>query len=226
MYGYLAFIIIINEMEINMSFIELRCSEFVDVLASKAPVPGGGGASALVGALGMALGNMVGSLTVGKKKYADVEEDIIALKVKADRIQAEFLELVQKDAECFEPLSKAYSMPKTTPEEIEEKNKVMEIVLKDACDVPLEIMRKCCEAIEVIEEFAVKGSVIAISDAGVAASFARAALEGASLNVFINTKSMKNRELAEDYNCQANEMIKVYGGRADMIFAQVMNRLI
>lgn len=209
-----------------MSFIELSCSEFVDVLASKAPVPGGGGASALVGALGMALGSMVGSLTVGKKKYADVEEDIIALKAKADRIQAEFLELVQKDAECFEPLSKAYSMPKTTPEEIEDKDRVMEIVLKDACDVPLEIMRKCCEAIEVIEEFAVKGSVIAISDAGVAASFAGAALKGASLNVFINTKSMKNRKLAENYNFQANEMIKVYGGRADMIFAQVMNGLI
>lgn len=208
-----------------MSFVELSCSEFVEVLASKAPVPGGGGASALVGALGMALGNMVGSLTVGKKKYADVEEDIIALKAKADRIQAELLELVQKDAECFEPLSKAYGMPKSTPEEVAEKERVMEIVLKDACSVPLEIMKKCCEAVEVIEEFAAKGSVLAISDAGVAASFAAAALKGASLNVFINTKSMKNRQLAEDYNAQADSMIKEYGGRADKVFAQVMDGL-
>ncbi len=209
-----------------MNFVELKCNEFVDVLASKAPVPGGGGASALVGAIGMALGNMVGSLTVGKKKYADVEEDIIALKAKADKLQEELLLLVEKDAECFEPLSKAYGMPKSTPEEIAEKERVMEIVLKDACEVPLEIMKKCCEAVEVIEEFAEKGSVIAISDAGVAASFAGAALKGASLNVFINTKSMKNRELAEDYNTQANSMIKEYGDRADKVFAQVMNGLI
>lgn len=208
-----------------MSFVELSCSEFVEVLASKAPVPGGGGASALVGALGMALGNMVGSLTVGKKKYADVEEDIIALKAKADRIQAELLELVQKDAECFEPLSKAYGMPKSTPEEVAEKERVMEIVLKDACSVPLEIMKKCCEAVEVIEEFAAKGSVLAISDAGVAASFVAAALKGASLNVFINTNSMKNRQLAEDYNAQADSMIKEYGDRADKVFAQVMDGL-
>ena len=134
--------------------------------------------------------------------------------------------LVEKDAECFEPLSKAYGLPKSTPEEIAEKERVMEIVLKDACEVPLEIMKKCCEAIEVIEEFAAKGSVIAISDAGVAASFAGAALKGACLNVFINTKSMKNRELAEDYNVQANSMIKEYGDRADKVFAQVMNGLI
>lgn len=209
-----------------MNFVELKCNEFVDVLASKAPVPGGGGASALVGAIGMALGNMVGSLTVGKKKYADVEADIIALKAKADKIQEELLVLVEKDAECFEPLSKAYGLPKSTPEEIAEKERVMEIVLKDACEVPLEIMKKCCEAIEVIEEFAEKGSVIAISDAGVAASFAGAALKGASLNVFINTKSMKNRELAENYNAQANSMIKEYGDRADKVFAQVMNGLV
>ncbi len=209
-----------------MNFVELRCDEFVEVLASKAPVPGGGGASALVGAIGMALGNMVGSLTVGKKKYADVEADIIALKAKADKLQEELLVLVEEDAKCFEPLSKAYSLPKSTPEEIAEKERVMEIVLKDACEVPLEIMKKCCEAVEVIEEFAAKGSVLAISDAGVAASFAGAALKGASLNVFINTKSMKNRELAEEYNTQANSMIKEYGYRADKVFAQVMNGLV
>lgn len=209
-----------------MNFVELKCNEFIDVLASKAPVPGGGGASALVGAMGMALGNMVGSLTVGKKKYAEVEEDIIALKSKADGIQKELLVLVEKDAECFEPLSKAYGMPKSTPDEIAEKERVMELVLKEACEVPLEIMKKCCEAIEVIEEFAKKGSVIAISDAGAAACFAGAALRGASLNVFINTKSMKNRELAESYNAEADSMINEYGNRADKVFDRVMTGLV
>ena len=126
-----------------MGFTKRSCEEFVDVLASKAPVPGGGGASALVGAIGMALGNMVGSLTVGKKKYADVEEEMWELKGKADALQKELLALIERDAEVFEPLSKAYGMPRETEEEKAEKARVMEIVLKDACSVPMEIMEKC-----------------------------------------------------------------------------------
>lgn len=208
-----------------MSFTTYTCEDFVEILATKAPVPGGGGASALVGALGTALGNMVGSLTVGKKKYADVEADIIALKEKADALQKDFLRLVEEDAKVFEPLSKAYGMPKDTEEEKAEKARVMEIVLKDACSVPMEIMRKCCEAIDIIEEFAAKGSVIALSDAGVGAAFCKAALYGASLNVFINTKSMANREYAESLNKEAEEMMAVYGAKADAVFEGVNARL-
>ena len=141
-----------------MGFSTSTCTEFVEVLASKAPVPGGGGASALVGAVGTALGNMVGSLTVGKKEYADVEDEIYELKAKCDQLQKDFLRLIERDAEVFEPLSKAYGMPKETEEEKAEKARVMEIVLKDACSVPMEIMEKCCEAIELIVEFGAKGS--------------------------------------------------------------------
>lgn len=208
-----------------MDFTKYTCEEFVDVLSTKAPVPGGGGASALVGAVGCALGNMVGSLTVGKKKYADVETDIIALKEKADVLQKELLRLVEEDAKVFEPLSKAYGMPKETEEEKAEKARVMAIVLKDACSVPMEIMRKCCEAIELIEEFAQKGSVIALSDAGVGAAFCKAALLGASLNVFINTKSMADREYAESLNKEAEQMIEEYSVRADEVFRSVNERL-
>ncbi len=208
-----------------MGFTKGTCEEFVDVLASKAPVPGGGGASALVGAIGMALGNMVGSLTVGKKKYADVEEDIIAMKEKATALQADFLRLVEADAEAFEPLSKAYGMPRETEEEKAEKARVMAIVLKDACAVPMEIMEKCCEAIDVIEEFAAKGSALAISDAGVGVVFCKAALLGASLNVFINTKSMADKEYAASLNEKADKMIADYSKKADEIFAAVNARL-
>ena len=116
-----------------MGFTKSSCEEFVDVLASKAPVPGGGGASALVGAIGMALGNMVGSLTVGKKKYADVEADIIALKEKATALQADFLRLVEADAEAFEPLAKAYGMPRETEEEKAEKAQKKEITTLHYC---------------------------------------------------------------------------------------------
>ncbi|MGN0161431.1 MAG: cyclodeaminase/cyclohydrolase family protein [Lachnospiraceae bacterium] len=208
-----------------MAYTTYSCEDFVDILSTKAPVPGGGGASALVGALGTALGNMVGSLTVGKKKYAEVEEEIIALKQKADVLQKELLHLVEEDARVFEPLSKAYSLPKETEEEKAHKAAVMAVVLRDACEVPMEIMRKCCESIELIEEFAAKGSVIALSDAGVGAAFCKAALLGASLNVFINTKSMEDRVLAESLNREANAMIEEYGPRADKVFADVNARL-
>lgn len=127
-----------------MGFSTVPCNEFVEVLAPKAPVPGGGGASALVGAIGTALGNMVGSLTVGKKKYADVEEEMYALKEKADLLQKDLLVLIERDAEVFEPLAKAYGMPRETEEEKQRSARVMEIVLKDACSVPMEIMEKCC----------------------------------------------------------------------------------
>lgn len=208
-----------------MEFSKKPCDEFVEVLATKAPVPGGGGASALVGAVGTALGNMVGSLTVGKKKYADVEAEIRLLQKESDRLQQELLELVEKDAQVFEPLSKAYGLPKETEEEKAEKARVMEAALKEACSVPMEIMEKCCQAIEGIEVYAKKGSVIAISDAGVGAAFLRAALEGASLNVYINTKSMQDRAYAAELNDRADQMLETYTKRAEAVFAEVKARL-
>ena len=198
-----------------MGFSTSTCTEFVEVLASKAPVPGGGGASALVGAVGTALGNMVGSLTVGKKKYADVEDEMWELKAKCDQLQKDFLRLIERDAEVFEPLSKAYGMPRETEEEKAEKARVMEIVLKDAC----------CEAIELIVEFGAKGSKLAISDAGVGAAFCKAALKGASLNVYINTKSMADREYAEELNKKADAMLEKYTKIADETFESVLGRL-
>lgn len=208
-----------------MEFSKKPCDEFVEVLATKAPVPGGGGASALVGAVGTALGNMVGSLTVGKKKYADVEAEIRLLQKESDRLQQELLELIEKDAQVFEPLSKAYGLPKETEEEKAEKARVMEAALKEACSVPMKIMEKCCQAIEGIEVYAKKGSVIAISDAGVGAAFLRAALEGASLNVYINTKSMQDRDYAAELNDRADQMLETYTKRAEAVFAEVKARL-
>ncbi len=207
-----------------MDFTNSSCREFVTVLASKEPVPGGGGASALVGAIGMALGNMVGSLTVGKKKYADVQDDIIALKAKADALQDDLLALVAKDAEVFEPLSRAYGMPKDTPEQEAEKAKVMEKCLRECCDVPMAIMQKCCDAIDLHQEFAAKGTAIAISDVGCGVVVCKAAMQAASLNVFINTKSMGDRAYAEDVNARANAMLDKYTKLADAIYADVAGR--
>lgn len=205
-----------------MDFSKKSCEEFVEVLASNAPVPGGGGAAALVGAIGTALGNMVGSLTVGKKKYADVEDEMQALKAKSDSLQKELLALIARDAEVFEPLSKAYGLPKETEEERAHKADVLEEATVLACSVPMEIMEKCCEAIDVIAVFAEKGSRLAVSDAGCGAVCCKAALMSASLNVFINTKTMRNRGLANELNAKANEMLEVYCARADEIFNAVL----
>ena len=208
-----------------MSFSELSCEKFIEVLASKEPVPGGGGAASLAGGIGTALGNMVGSLTLGKKKYADVQEDIIELKRQADALQADFIRLIERDAQVFEPLSKAYGMPKDTPEQQEEKDRVMAVVLKECCEVPLEIMEKCCEAIELHAQFAEKGTAIAISDVGCGVVLCKAALQAASLNVFINTKFMKDRPLAEKYEKLADGMLGKYTAEADQIFESVAAKL-
>jgi formiminotetrahydrofolate cyclodeaminase len=206
-------------------FTKLSCEEFVNVLASREPVPGGGGAASLVGAIGIALGNMVGSLTLGKKKYADVENDIITLKARSDALQADFIDLVQRDADVFEPLSKAYGMSQETEAERSEKDRVMASALARCCGVPLDIMKKCCEAIDLHKEFAAKGTAIAISDVGCGVICCKAALQAASLNVFINTKAMADRELAERNNKLANDMLNTYLKLADEIFADVASKL-
>ncbi|MDR2536353.1 MAG: cyclodeaminase/cyclohydrolase family protein [Treponema sp.] len=208
-----------------MNFSEVSCKEFVSVLGSKAPVPGGGGASALVGAVGTALGNMVGALTIGKKKYADVEADMQRLHKEAERLQGELLALVQRDAEEFEPLSKAYGLPQNTDAEKAEKDRIMEGALKAACGVPFEIMEKCAEAIKLQEEYAAKGSKLAVSDAGVGVLFCKAALAGASLNVYINTKAMKDRTYAEDINRKTDALLGEYAPLADRIFESVKGQL-
>lgn len=193
------------------------CRKFVEVLASNAPAPGGGGAAALVGAIGTALGNMVGSLTVGKKKYAEVEEEIVGLKAKCDALQTELLDQVEADDKGFVPLAKAYGIPKDDPN----RDAVLEEATITACAVPMHIMELSCQAIEYVQVFAQKGSRLAVSDAGCAAVCCKAALQAASLNVFINTKSLKNRTVAEEMNAKANGMLSKYCALADEIFNTV-----
>ena len=168
------------------------CRKFVEVLASDAPAPGGGGAAALVGAIGTALGNMVGSLTVGKKKYADVQDEIIALKAKCDALQTELLNQVEADEVNFLPLAKAYGIPKDDPN----RDKIMEEATIIACSTPMKIMELCCQAIEYIAVFAAKGSRLAVSDAGCGAVCCKAALQAASLNVSIMPRALAFISLA------------------------------
>ena len=201
------------------------CMEFINILSSKAPVPGGGGASALVGAVGTALGAMVGNLTLGKKKYADVQEDIKQLLIKAESLQNDMLELINKDALAIEPLSKAYGLPKDTPEQQQYKAEVMENALKVASSVPYEIMEKCMEAIDLHEEMAKKGTKIALSDVGVGVAFCKSALMGASLNIYINTGLMKDRNYAVELENKADALIEKGTKKADEVYSFVMSNI-
>ena len=192
---------------------------FLKTLSSSAPVPGGGGASAYVAAVGMSLGSMVANLTTGKKKYAEYQEEIEQIIEKAGKLTDELADYMQKDAVAFEPLSKAYGLPKDTEEEKTHREEVLEKCLVAASETPLELMEKILERLSVI------GSTLAISDVGVGIQMAKAALNGASLNVFINTKLMKNMVVADDMNMRADEMLVQGNELADSIYETVMDKV-
>ncbi len=208
-----------------MGFSKEPCTEFIEKLGSKDAAPGGGGASAFVGSVAAALANMVACLTVGKKRYAHVESEMYRYKAKCDILQKELLALVDRDAEVVQPLSEAYRMPADTAEEKKQRKKAMESARKEACTIPLEIMEKCAEALEIIREVADKGAVSAVSDAGVAALCCKAAIQGAALNVYINTQSMTSRKYAEEQNARVDELLAKYPPMADEIYETVLSRL-
>lgn len=200
--------------------------EWTDTLASKAPVPGGGGASALSGALAAALGQMVANLTVGKKRYADVEEEVQQCLFALNILQMELMALADKDAEVFAPLAAAYGMPTDTPEQKAEKERVMEERLLAASLVPLQIMEKASAMLDILALLEKKGSRMAVSDVGVAVQLARTALTGAVMNVYINIKSMKNREKAKELEDRAEKLIAEGTRLADEIYENVRKRLV
>lgn len=204
-----------------MDFTKQSCEEFVQVLASKEPVPGGGGASALVGAVGTALCSMVGNLTVGRKKYAAVEADVYKILDKAKNLQGRLIDLVDEDAKAFEPLAKAYSIPKDEPN----RAAIMEEVLQKACMAPLEMMRCCCESLDLLAEILEKGSVTLVSDVGVGSVCCKAALVGASMNIFINSQSLADKSTAESIENEADSMLEKYCTVADEISNEVMRRI-
>lgn len=196
-------------------------SEFIDELASSAPTPGGGGASAYCGALAASLAIMVGNLTVGKKRYADVEDLIRNTMEELEWLKDELLEEIDADAAAFLPLAAAYKLPKSTPEEAETKRKAMQEALVGATEAPLDIMHTCARVIQMTETMAQKGSGLAISDAGAAAIFGKAAMQGASLNVLINARDIEDEALSRKYTREAEELMAIYGPKADAIIKYV-----
>lgn len=198
---------------------------FIEKLASKASVPGGGGVAAMAGALGSALASMVCELTIGKPKYATFEEELKIICADAKKLSKEFIQLAEKDEVVFEPLSKAYGLPSGTEEEKAYKDKVMEKCLLDAMLTPFEVVKKGYEALLLLDRLTEKGSKLAISDVGCGAALALSSMESAALNIYINTKFMKNECVKQQYNAETEEYVakgkalseKIYSSVKDMI---------
>ncbi len=203
------------------SMAALSLSAFSEQLASKAPVPGGGGVAALVGALAAALGSMAANLTMGKKKFLPLEPDHRRIIGAMKALQCRFLELMDEDAAAFEPLSQAYSLDRSIPENAEN----LRSATLNASQVPLEMMQHCCELITLLEELQGKCSVLLLSDVGCAALTARCALEAASMNVFVNTCSLFGNAEAKQLEEKAVGLLKEYMPRAQAISDNVMDYL-
>lgn len=204
---------------------ELSCAQFAQALASREPVPGGGSASALVGALGAALGSMVCNLTSGKKKYAAVQKDIEDLLKKADALRVRMLEHAEADGRNFAPLAAAYGLPGDTEERKEAKARILEAALRAANEAPFLIMEDALEAARLHRELAGKGSRIALSDVGVGAALCKAALLGASLNIFINTELMEDRAFARASDERAEALIAEGTREADAAYDAVRKEI-
>lgn len=208
-----------------MRISEKTCVDFVDVLASKSAVPGGGGAAALTGAIGIALGSMVCNLTIGKKKYAEYEESVKSILEKARELEKDLINMIDEDAECFLPLSKAYGLPSSTEEEKKIKADTMESALKNACEVPIKIVKVCYEAIKLHEDLVDKGSRLAISDVGVGVQCLRAAILSGQLNVIININSIKDEEYVKSVRDEVNNLVENGVRICDEVYKKVENEL-
>lgn len=204
---------------------ELQTSEFVDLLASDAPAPGGGSAAALEGALGAALTAMVCGLTVGKKKYAEFEALAAEAQKKALDLKARFVDVMDRDTKAFNVVSAAFGMPKATDEEKAARSAAIQKGLEGCTKTPFEMMELSVEALELTRSVLGKSNDSAASDLGVSALSLRAAIQGAWLNVLINIGSLKNKELAEDYRKKGEALLAKALPLADEIYQTVVQSM-
>ena len=208
-----------------MKLAELKTSEFVDLLASDAPAPGGGSAAALEGALGAALTAMVCGLTVGKKKYAEYQELAEEAQKKATDLKARFVDVMDRDTEAFNVVSAAFGMPKETDEEKAARSAAIQKGLEGCTKTPFEMMELAVETLELTASILGKSNDSAASDLGVSALSLRAAIQGAWLNVLINIGSLKNKELAEDYRKKGEALLAKALPLADEIYDTVVKSM-
>lgn len=199
--------------------------QFLDELASKASTPGGGSAAAIMGAMGAALGSMVGNFTVGKKGYEDVDAEIRGILEQTEKLRDRMTDMIQADIEVFNKVMGAYGMPKDTDEQKAERSQAIQAALKEATDVPLDCAKAAAEVIELCKPLAEKGNKNVISDAGVAVLAAEAALRSAALNVYINIGGIKDEEFKTSRENQLKETLAGTREQTEEVYDLVKSRL-
>lgn len=205
-----------------MKLIEMTVDQYMKVLGSDEPAPGGGSASALSAAQGISLTKMVAELTIGKKKYADFENEMIALKEKAEALQTELINAIDEDTEAFNAVSAVFDMPKETDEDKAKRREAMQEALKGATKTPFKLMEKCVEALKVTEGAIGKSNTNAASDLGVAALNLKSGLHGAWLNVLINISGIKDEAFVAEYRKNGESLLKEGSELADKIYEEIL----
>ena len=197
--------------------IDKKVSNFLDELASNSPTPGGGSVAALAGALGAALISMVGNLTVGKKKYEDVEEDIKKIIGSSEKLRYELSQLIEEDVKVFNNFMATYKMPRKTEDEKKMRTEKIQEALIEAAKIPLRVAYKCLDIMILSQEAAEKGNINVISDAGVAVLMAEAALESAILNVKINLRKIKDEKIRTELSSSIKELLLKEKGQKEKV---------
>jgi formiminotetrahydrofolate cyclodeaminase len=205
-----------------MSYLDGKLREYVDALASGKPTPGGGSAAALVGALGAALNSMVANFTVGREKYAAVEAEVQALLAESEALRAELQGLAQADTEAYGTVSAAYRLPKGTEAEKAARTAAIQEALKVAARVPLSATRACHRVLEIAADLVDQGNPNLITDVGVAAKFALAALECAVLNAEINLRGLQD----EAYVSETLEELRPLVRASEQLGREVWDKVI
>ncbi len=198
---------------------------FLDDLASERPTPGGGGAAAVSGAIGAALVSMVANLTIGKKNYEAVWEDLEAVNAKAEALRTDLIGAIDEDVVAFNSVMGAYGLPRATDEEKAKRTAAIQAALKDATLAPLRAVKACFEVIRLSAVVAEKGNLNVISDAGVAVLAANAGLRSAALNVLINAKAIKDRDFAEAHIAEVNALLAQAAETTDSVYQTVRTKI-
>jgi len=205
--------------------IDKKINNFLDELASNSPTPGGGSVAALAGALGAALISMVGNLTIGKKKYEDVEEDIKKIISSSEKLRYELSQLIEEDVKVFNNFMATYKMPKETEDEKKVRAEKIQESLIEAAKVPLKVAYKCLDILSLSKEVAEKGNINVVSDVGVAVLMAEAALESAILNVKINLRMIKDEKVRTELSSSIKEILLKEKGQKEKVLEIVDSKI-
>jgi methenyltetrahydrofolate cyclohydrolase len=204
---------------------ESSIAAFLDDLASERPTPGGGGAAAVCGAIGAALVSMVANLTIGKKNYEAVSEELKSVNAKAEALRAELTRAIEEDVAAFNSVMAAYGLERATDEQKAKRTAAIQAALKEATIAPLRAVKACFEVIQLSAAVAEKGNLNVISDAGVAMLAANAGLRSAALNVFINAKAIKDREFAEKQLVEVNALLAKAEETTESVYRTVCGKI-